>query len=422
MSDNRYDLVVLGATGFTGQFVLEEVARKAEGSNITYAAAARNKTKLEKFIEQSKSNTGLDMNGCQIIIADVNDEESLLAMAKKAKVVINCVGPYRFYGERIVSACIEGGANHVDISGEPQYLERMQLEYNDKAKAAGVHVVGACGFDSVPADMGTIFLQDSFTGDVNDVEMVVGMHDTSEGSATTNVTTLECAVEGFRHKNELGKIRRQLFVNPLPKSPYRGKKRGNLWYSDEARRWCLPNMASDRSVVLRSQRLNYELENRQPCQFSAYFGMQSIFSAFGGFLFGFVFMIMTAFAWTSNLLVNHPSIFTFGAFSKHGAKREDLKNIKFCVTLTGRGWDTKLTESEETHSEAPKITKTVEVVGPDPGYFGTAILITACALTVLQEKDMLPKGGGVYPPGAAFLKTSLIKSLEKRGITFTLKN
>lgn len=63
-----------------------------------------------------------------------------------------------------MKACIEGGADHVDISGEPQYLETMQLKYAKEAEEKGVHIVGACGFDSVPADMGTLFLQDSFEG------------------------------------------------------------------------------------------------------------------------------------------------------------------------------------------------------------------------------------------------------------------
>ena len=71
---------------------------------------------------------------------------------------------YRFYGETIVKACIEAGASHVDISGEPQYLEQMQLLYSKAAEEKNIYIVGACGFDSVPADMGTIFLQDNFKG------------------------------------------------------------------------------------------------------------------------------------------------------------------------------------------------------------------------------------------------------------------
>lgn len=71
---------------------------------------------------------------------------------------------YRYYGEKVVSACIEAGADHVDISGEPQYLEQAQLNFSEQAREKGVHVVGSCGFDSVPAELGTLYLQEIFPG------------------------------------------------------------------------------------------------------------------------------------------------------------------------------------------------------------------------------------------------------------------
>lgn len=72
---------------------------------------------------------------------------------------------YRYYGLKVVKACVEGGAHVVDISGEPQYLEQSQLDYNEAAQKAGKYVVGSCGFDSIPADLGTSFLQEVFPGD-----------------------------------------------------------------------------------------------------------------------------------------------------------------------------------------------------------------------------------------------------------------
>ena len=92
-------------------------------------------------------------------------------MARSSVVVLNCVGPYRFYGEQVVSACVKEGAHHLDISGEPQYLERMQLKFHDEAREKGVYVVGACGFDSIPSDLGQMFLTKKMEGDVNDIEV-----------------------------------------------------------------------------------------------------------------------------------------------------------------------------------------------------------------------------------------------------------
>ncbi|VDN32881.1 unnamed protein product [Cylicostephanus goldi] len=96
-------------------------------------------------------------------------------MARKAKVIINAVGPYRLYGEPVVKAAVENGANHVDISGEPAYLEKMQMIYGQRAKENGVYIVGACGWDSIPCDLGVAFLKEKFNGDLNHVESFVQM-------------------------------------------------------------------------------------------------------------------------------------------------------------------------------------------------------------------------------------------------------
>ena len=77
----------------------------------------------------------------QILVADVSDESSLDRMASRAKVVLNCVGPYRFYGEQVVRACLRQGAHHLDISGEPQFLETMQLKYNEEADQKGQQIL-----------------------------------------------------------------------------------------------------------------------------------------------------------------------------------------------------------------------------------------------------------------------------------------
>lgn len=420
MTDRKYDLVVLGATGYTGQYVAEEVGRIAEEqSGLTYAFAGRNKEKLERTLETARANTGLDLAKAELLVVDVNDEESLKKMAAQAKVVINCVGPYRYYGLKVVKACVEEGANHVDISGEPQYLEQAQLEYSEAAQKTGVHVVGSCGFDSIPADLGTTFLQEVFPGDVNSVEAVVTTDDDSKGKASINFTTMECAVLGLTHSKELKGLRKKLFTTPLPKPAFKPEPRGKLFYSDEAKRWCIPNMASDRSVVMRSQRILYEKEQKRPTQFQVYFGMTRL-NAVLSILFGILFYILTMFSFTRNLLLKHPEFFTGGVVTRQGPKRSSLTGLKFLVVLTGKGWDKKLEDPSQQHTEPPNVTKTVKVKGPDPGYFGTAILITQSALTVLEEKDKLPQEGGVFPPGAAFLKTSLRQRLEKKGIHFTV--
>ena len=85
-------------------------------------------------------------------------------MAAQGSVIVNCVGPYEFYGEVVVRACLAEGASHVDMSGELQFLERIQMLYHKEAEDKGVYIVGACGFDSIPADCGVVYLQQKFQG------------------------------------------------------------------------------------------------------------------------------------------------------------------------------------------------------------------------------------------------------------------
>ena len=140
------------------------------------------------------------------MVCDSNDGSSLLTMARQARLVLNCVGPYRFYGESVVEACVEAGAHHLDISGEPQYLEKMQLKYHQvwniymgrvlslisqKAVENGVYVVGACGFDSIPADLGQICVRREMEGDVNSVETYLEVQVPDLPGAAINFATFQ---------------------------------------------------------------------------------------------------------------------------------------------------------------------------------------------------------------------------------------
>ncbi|XP_064197173.1 saccharopine dehydrogenase-like oxidoreductase isoform X1 [Anguilla rostrata] len=170
-----YHVIVFGASGFTGQFVVEEVTRTlSDGPKGTmkWAIAGRSRHKLEKVLEQASATLTKPelMSEVGIILADVGDLASLATMCKQGVVVLNCVGPYRFYGEPVVKACIENGTHYMDICGEPQFLEGMQLKYQSQAAENGVYVIGSCGFDSIPADMGIQFTRDHFKGTLTAVE------------------------------------------------------------------------------------------------------------------------------------------------------------------------------------------------------------------------------------------------------------
>lgn len=165
MSSERLDVIIFGASGYTGQYTVFEGVKVLKG--LKWGVSGRNKEKLESVLSTVGKKAGQDLSKIPIVIADIKDQNSLVEMAKRAKVVVNCCGPYRHFGEQVVTACIEAGTHHVDVSGEPQYMETMQLKYHEQAQEKGVYIVSACGFDSIPCDLGIVFLQETFGGTLN---------------------------------------------------------------------------------------------------------------------------------------------------------------------------------------------------------------------------------------------------------------
>lgn len=102
-------------------------AAKSSVEPLTWAVSARSESKLRAMLDQASQNRGEDLTGVPVILADTSDDASLEAMARRARLVLNCVGPYRFWGKPVVAACVKEGAHHIDISGESHFLESMQL-------------------------------------------------------------------------------------------------------------------------------------------------------------------------------------------------------------------------------------------------------------------------------------------------------
>lgn len=148
MPERDLDVVVLGATGVTGRQVARYLAeRAAEGEGVRWAAAARDTGKLERVLAE------LGVTAPEQIAADVGDPGSLAAMASRARVVLDLVGPYTRYGRPVIEACVAAGTHYVDLTGELPFVREMIEDFHEPAAQAGVKVVQVCGFEVLPADL-----------------------------------------------------------------------------------------------------------------------------------------------------------------------------------------------------------------------------------------------------------------------------
>ncbi len=157
MQDQReLDVVLMGATGFTGRLVAEHLLhRHGVGGELKWALAGRNLEKLEAI----RANLGSAASDLPLIVADSHNSESLDAMAERTRVVCTTVGPYAFYGSELVESCAAHGTHYCDLSGEVPWMRRMLDRHADAAKQSGARIVHCCGFDSIPSDMGVWFIQ-----------------------------------------------------------------------------------------------------------------------------------------------------------------------------------------------------------------------------------------------------------------------
>lgn len=150
----EFDVIVYGATGFTGRLVAEYLAHNYFGANVAWAMAGRSESKLVAVHNAIDASRDIP-----VIMADANDPASLAAMVRRAKVVLTTVGPYQLYGEALVAACVQEGTDYVDLCGEPAWMAAMIAKYEAAAKTSGARIVFSCGFDSIPFDGGVYFLQ-----------------------------------------------------------------------------------------------------------------------------------------------------------------------------------------------------------------------------------------------------------------------
>jgi saccharopine dehydrogenase (NAD+, L-glutamate forming) len=245
-ADRDFDIVLFGATGFTGELTAAYLAEHAP-AGCRWALAGRNTTKLEQ-VRARLAEIHPDCADLPLLHADAGDPRSLKAVAESTKVVITTVGPYLLYGEPLVAACAEAGTDYVDLTGEPEFVDRMYLDHHDRAVETGARIVHACGFDSIPHDLGAYFtVQQLPSGEP------ITLRGVARSNASFSGGTFHSAMTAFSRARQM----KQAFAERRKREP-RPEGRRSRTVSAKPHRdpvlgyWLLPLPTIDPLVVARS--------------------------------------------------------------------------------------------------------------------------------------------------------------------------
>ncbi|KAH9315170.1 hypothetical protein KI387_023797, partial [Taxus chinensis] len=437
-NDEALDAVILGASGFTGKYVVREFLRhlqRPDGqSPRRIGIAGRSRHKLAETVRWAAE--GRVPPAIPIIEADVTDAPSMAALCRRTRLVLSCVGPYRLYGEPVVAACVEAGVDYLDITGEPEFMERMEAVYQYTALHAGSLVVSACGYDSVPAELGVIFHSRQWhpPSVPHSVDAFLVLE--SDKRIIGNITTFESAVLGVASADDLHKLRRSRPRRPKPQIPGPPAQRANpIEHQKSIGLWALKLPSSDVAVVRRTQTLlaenphglpvvseNSDFEEKRrnfwsevkPLYFGVYIGYKSPWSIPRAICIGLMVFLLGKSTWGRSLLLKYPEIFSFGQFKKIGPTEEEVRSASFKMWFVGRGYSDE--SSLLPQGSKPNMKVVTRVSGPEIGYATTPITLVQCALIVMDQRHSLPKGG-VLTPGIVFGPTDLQERLEKNGIS-----
>jgi short subunit dehydrogenase-like uncharacterized protein len=151
MPDRQYDVVLYGASGFTGRQTVQYFARNTRPSEVRWAIAGRNRQALEAARQQAGENA----RSADILVADAQNQQAVDAIVSNTRVLLTTAGPFSLYGSKIVDACVRFKTHYVDITGETFWVRDLIDRYHDRAAADGTRIIPCCGFDSIPSDLGT---------------------------------------------------------------------------------------------------------------------------------------------------------------------------------------------------------------------------------------------------------------------------
>ncbi|MBB4359831.1 short subunit dehydrogenase-like uncharacterized protein [Bradyrhizobium sp. CIR18] len=392
MSSAKFDIVVYGATGFTGQLVAEYLAANYKDDKaLTWAMAGRSLDKLKSVRDAIGAPADTPL-----IVADASDAASLKAMVAQTRSVITTVGPYQFYGEDLLAACIAAGTDYFDLCGEPVWMRQMIDKYDAAAKASGARIVFSCGYDSVPFELGTFFVQEEarrvfgapaarVKGRVRDMRGTL-----SGGTAASAKATFDAVAKDL---SLVAILNDHFALTPGftgPKQP----KGNRAAYEEDLQSWAAPFMMA---------LINTRNVHRSNMLMGFPYGQDFVYDE----------MVLTGPGEKGEanakrvMAVNAEKTGPNAPKPGEGPSKEERDNGLFNLLYVAIAPDGRQVRAGVTGDR-------------DPGYGSTSKMISECAICLLRDAADVP--AGFWTPGAA-MQHKLIKRLQDNaGLTFTVES
>jgi short subunit dehydrogenase-like uncharacterized protein len=391
MPSSKFDIVVYGATGFTGQLVAEYLAEHYRGDrDLKWAMAGRSLDKLASVRDAIGAPADTPL-----IVADASDPGSLKAMVDQAKSIISTVGPYQLYGNDLLAACATSGTDYLDLCGEPVWMRQMIDKHEATAKASGARIVFSCGFDSVPFELGAFYVQEEakrvfgapaarVKGRVRDMRGTL-----SGGTAASAKATFDAVAKDISLITILN--------DPFALTPgFTGPKqpRGNKpAYEEDLQSWAAPFMMA---------LINTRNVHRSNALMGFPYGREFVYDE----------MVLTGPGEKGEanarkvVAANSEKTGPNAPKPGEGPSKEERENGRYdllYVAVAPNGREVRASVKGDR----------------DPGYGSTSKMIAECAICLLRETPDVP--AGFWTPGAAMQHKLIERLVDHAGLTFALE-
>ena len=439
-SPRAYELGVLGATGYTGERIVRYLAQLHSAGLYTQPIllAGRSLSRLQAVLSRLPPSPSPHPFH---LLPDISTTSptSLLAFTRQVSVVINAAGPYRFHGPPTLTACLSSSTHYTDVTGEPEFIERSITQHDRTARDRRVRITHACGFDSMPADLGTLqCVREAQSGRFGAdaalarVDAVVTLHSGAHGVGLA-YGTWASLVHGLANRTSLAAVRRQLKakydgdgpttirrIGPTPHLPF-------THYDDALRKHRVVFPGSDATVVRNTQtQLVTRGYDAVLPWFTVTFTVAQRWWVWLLMAWSALLYLLASVKLMQGVLLRYPRLFTAGYFSEAGPTQAQLDGTSLTFDFFASGY-----RQPPSPPPSPSIPTTSALLPPpdvrlhlrlrmkEPGYVATPIFVVQAALVLVDAakgKQVVPVG--VMTPGTAFKDTDLVERLAKEGMSF----